>query len=174
MFWRRKKVGRAMFRPYELAVIDALLEKLSPGARAIVARQIEATTYVQRILDDEDVEIWAEKGKPGDPALALPNRARDYKLASIGVSGPRGTGLVTVGAVYGHVFEIGFRPAPGKMGLQDSITINFVKLHLDPMARDDPATRTEEKLASLDPGVRWELEAMWLGGTAADTGLLDA
>jgi hypothetical protein len=69
MFWRRKKVGREMFRPYELAVIDALLQKLRPEARAIVA-EIEATTHVQRILDDEDVEIWAEKGKSGDPALA--------------------------------------------------------------------------------------------------------
>lgn len=174
MFWRRKKVGREMFRPYELAVIDALLERLSPEASAIVARQIEATTYVQRILDDEDVEIAADKGKIGDPALALPNRARDYTLASVGVSGKSGTGVVTVGTVYGHVFELAFRPSPKKLGLQDAVTIDFVKLHLDPMAPDDPAVSLGAMLARLDPTVRDQLNVLWFTGSAADLGLLDA
>ena len=172
MFWRRKKAGRDLFRPYELAVIDALLDRLSLDARLIVARQIASTTHVQRILDDEDVEIWAEKGKPGDPTLALPNRARDYTLARVGVRGRSGTGTATVGAIYGHIFELAFRPSPKKLGLQDAISIDSVKLLVDPMAADDPAVSVEERLARLDPGVLNELRVLWFAGYAADLGIL--
>ena len=76
MWWRRRS-GRDLLRPYELAVIDAVLAGLSTEAGELIERQLATRGRVSRIIDDEDVMLCPAPGTAPDPALAFANRSLD-------------------------------------------------------------------------------------------------
>ncbi len=172
MFWRRR-TGRDLFRPYELAVLDGVLAELGPAARALVERQIAATGHVQRLFDDSDVALYPGRGRnlERDEGIALPNRSKELRLATVGIRGSAGSGKVVVTAVLGHVFELAFRPSPKKLGDLARLEVVRVTVHADPMLPDEGAG-TEARLAGLDPVLRADLETRWADGSAASDGLL--
>jgi len=165
----RGRRGRALFRPYELDVLDAVAERLSPEARSLLERQVEAVGHVQRLFDDTDVSLYPRRSGPQvrDPAIAFPNLDEDLRLATVRVAG----GRVQVSVVLGHLFQVSFRPPPKELAGagRRGIVVEAVTIHADPMIPTDGGI--EARLAELDPGLRAELESMWADGSAADSGV---
>jgi hypothetical protein len=155
MWWRRQRVGRDLLRPYEEAVIDAVLGAVSREAAEMIERQLAARGRVSRILGDSDVMLYPASGTWTDPALAFANRSLDLRLATVRIRGPRGTGNVKVTAVDGWLFMLEFRPAPGKVGSSREIGVIGATIHVDPLVADDSVST---RLADLDWTVRVELE----------------
>jgi hypothetical protein len=153
--WWRQKSGRALLRPHELAVIDAVLAALSDEAADLIERQLATRVQVSRIMADSDVMLYPERGVPPDPALALPNRSPDLRLAMVTIRGPKRTGSVYVSAVDGWFFMLEFRPGPRKIGSADEIRVTRTTVLADPMTPETPAA---SRLDELDSAVRAELE----------------
>ena len=170
MWWRRR--GRDLLRPHERLVIDAVAARLAPAATALFERQLGTTALVNRDLDDRDVYLYPNRRGPQrhDPLIAFPDRSDDLRLATVRVTGPRGSGKADVFVVRGHLFQVSFKPRPRDLGTPTSIQVESVTVHVDPMVeREDPGI--EQRLAELDASIRAELEAMWADGTADAAGL---
>jgi hypothetical protein len=169
-FWRGKR-GRALYRPYELAVLDALKAALSVEARELIDRQIDGTRRIQRLFNT--LQQYPSRGRTPtwEPSIALVNRSRDLKVATVGLRGPAGEGKATVTAVDGHLFSVAFLPDAAQLGDPDSIAVTTVTIHADPMLPDD-GSATEARLAALDPDLRAELQQAWAGKVGVDAGLL--
>jgi len=171
----RHRRGRALFRPYELVVIDAVRAALPAEAAALYDRQIEAVEQVGRIFGGEEIYI----GPKGvgldrfDAAIAFTNRSLEYKLATLRVQGPLRSGKVTVTAVMGHAGVYTFSPGPKQLGLRDGITVTKVTVHVDPTKPDD-GSEPRRRLEGLAPGVRRELETAWSTQPNWSAALLDA
>lgn len=171
--WRRKK-GRDLLRPYELAVLDAAGAALGPRAGTLLERQVDAIRKVQRLFDDVEVDLYPEERggrRHDDPAIAFPNRALELKVATVGLRGAEGTGRAVVHAVGGHVFQLAFHPPPKQLGDPASIVVTETTIHAEVMFPDDGAAH-EAIVGSLDAAIRTELEEHWAGGTADAKGLL--
>lgn len=155
MWWRRRRFGRDLLRPHEVAVIDAVLGSVSREAAETIERQLAARARVSRILGNSDVMLYPASGTWTDPALAFANRSLDLRLATVRIRGPRGTGKVKVTAVNGWLFMLEFRPAPGKIGSSREIGVIGATIHVDPLIADESVST---RLADLDWTVRLELE----------------
>ena len=153
--WSRRKTGRALLRPHELAVIDAVLAALSADAAELLERQLATRVQVSRIMDDADVMLYSDRGAPLDPGLALRNRSGDLRLAMVSIRGPKRSGSVYVSAVDGWLFMLEFRPGPRKIGSPDDIRVTKTTVLVDPMIPEPPAS---SRLDELHPAVRAELE----------------
>jgi hypothetical protein len=162
MWWRRK-AGRALLRPHELAVIDAVLGALPAVAADLIERQLATRVQVSRIIEDADVMLYSRRGARPDPALALADRSQDLRLAMVSIRGPKRTGSVYVSAVEGWLFMLEFRPGPRKIGAPDEIRVTGATVLVDPMVPDAGPT---SRVAELDPAVRAELEQ--IGGDKPD------
>ena len=172
VIWRRKK-GRDLFRPYELAVLEAVLAELDPEARSLIEQQIAATEQIHRLYDDTEVDLYPTRRRDvqHDPTIALPNRSLELKLATVRLRGPNETGKVDLYAVRGHLFQLAFRPSPKKLGDRSAIQVTTVTIHVDPMLPDEGES-VQVRLQRLDPALRSALEARWDAGSAEADGLL--
>jgi hypothetical protein len=159
--WRRKR-GRDVFRPYELQVLDRLRFALSPAAAELLDRQIAMIESVSRLYEDRESDLYPSRKdpQPRDPAIAFANHDDDLRLATVTLTGPRGTGKAVVSAVWGHIFQLSFTPSPKGLGDQRAIVAERVTLHVDPMIPDDGASALR-RLDLLDPVIRAELESIW-------------
>ena len=136
-------------------MIDAVLAALSEAAAELIERQLATRASVSRIMDDADVMLYPRRGAAPDPALALPNRSGDLRLAMVSIRGPKRRGSVYVSAVDGWFFMLEFRPAPRTVGTPDEIRVTKATVLVDPMI---PEVAPVSRLAELDPAVRAELE----------------
>lgn len=161
----RRKRGRAVFRPYELQVLDSVRSALSPAAADLLDRQIASIESVSRLYEDRESDLYPSRQGPQvrDPAIAFRNRNDDLQLATVTLRGPSGSGKAVVSAVWGQVFQLSFTPSPRRLGDQRAIIAERVALHVDPMIPDDGAS-TQRRLELLDPATRSELESIWAAG----------
>ena len=130
--WRRKR-GRAVFRSYELQVLDSVRSALSPAAAEMLDRQIATIESVSRLYEDRESDLYPSRKGPQvrDPAIAFANKAQDLRLATVTLRGPRGSGKAIMSAVFGHVFQLSFKPSPKTLGDRRSIVAEQVTLHVD-------------------------------------------
>lgn len=154
MGWRR--TGRALLRPYELAVLDAVAAALPAEAAVTLQQQVDLVRRVQRLYDDREVDLYtARRGQRPDLPL-LANRAEELRLATVELSGPGGGCRAVVTAVHGHVFQLAFRPAPGSVGAE--VTVTRVTTHADP-TRPDGGEAALSRLDRLPDALRREIAA---------------
>jgi hypothetical protein len=159
MWWRKR--GRALFRDYELAVLDAVGAEIGEAGREQLGRQIGSLAMVQRMFDDVDVLLYPNRRGPQrhDPDDDFANTATELRLATVRIAGPAGKGKVTIDGVRGQVFQLTFSPSPKRLGDRRAIRVTQVTLHADPMAPDDGRAALE-RLASLDGGTRTEYDLL--------------
>ena len=138
-------------------MIDAVLHALPTEATELIERQLATRVHVSRIMDDADVMLYSGRGVRPDPALSLPNRSLDLRLAMVEIRGPKRTGSVYVSAVDGWLFMLEFRPGPRTIGSPDEIRVTRATVLVDPMI---PDAGSPSRVAELDPAVRAELEGI--------------
>ena len=153
--------GRDLFRPYEVVVLDALSEALSPTARRLLSEQIACLRKVQRLYDQREVNLYAgRRGAPPWPdECSFPNQTTELRLATVRLASMTTAGHADVFTVRGHTFQIPFRPSPKQMGDLDSIHATGVNLHADPL--EDKAGTDAELVERLPDRLRTELERLW-------------
>ena len=141
MFWKAKR-GRDLFRTHELQAMDALRASMTPDAADLFDRQIAGKQLVQRLYDDAEVNAYPNRRGPQrhDPAIAVPNRSQDLRLAPGDLRGPQGKGKVVFHAVGGHLFQLTFTPNPASLGPRNEIVATRTTFHADPMVPDAGAT----------------------------------
>jgi len=125
-------------------------------------RQIATIESVSRLYEDRESDLYPSRKGPQvrDPAIAFANKAEDLRLATVTLRGPHGSGKAIMSTVFGHVFQLSFKPSPKTLGDRRSIVAERVTLHVDPMSPDDGAS-VLRRLDLLDPALRAELESIW-------------
>lgn len=114
--FRRKKTP---FLPLEVALLRAVAERLLPQARAKMEAQMNATRFIHRYLDWNDVELAPRKRN--EPPTQWPtdclfkNRSDDLKFARVRFEVKNQKFTTHLHSVAGHVFSIVTRPSPKKV-----------------------------------------------------------
>lgn len=174
MRWRWNRLGRELFRAHELAAIEAIRGAVDSRAAEVLARQIDATMFVSRYIDDTYVDLYPQRRRDPrrDWPARFPNRSLDLRLATVMLRGPLGAGTASTVAVDGNLFELVFSPSPKKLGKPDAIVTTGVKLHADPM-QVATADSGHPDLLLLELSLRAELDGIWRRRPAWATSVMD-
>ena len=147
--WSRSR--SAPLRPIEAWVVDQALAALALPAPALLRGQLRATNRVQRLLGGREVNLYRiRRGRATqDPALALPNRAREAVLARVRA---RATGAeppweAQLFLVDGFLFSIVFDRVPPDAPPAEPPTVT---LDADPMAPGSGAPLLDPSLLPAD------------------------
>jgi hypothetical protein len=154
----RSRHGRALFRPHELVVLDAVADVLAPPSRERFETQLASFALVQRHLDGREVNCYPSKRGPQvrDPAIAFPNRGEDVRLATARLVASSGIAVTArIHLVTGFLFQIVFSRAPAVLGDPGTIDVQ-VRLEVDPMLEGDAGEAAARHLAELPTRVRAE------------------
>ena len=120
----------------ERRLLNALADQLSPEAKPLLSKQIEAVNLVQRHTSDKEVNLYhIERGKPVfDPAFVFPIAVEEVRLGRVSFVAPGKPKAFRVDfwIVHGHLFSLEFNQSPRGVDA-DRIEIEDVEVLVDPM-----------------------------------------
>lgn len=135
-------LGGTRLYPFEVAILDAVLLRMSEGARHKLKLQIDAVNKVQRINDGKEVNLYKVCfGKAiFDEHLRFPNAPDEMLLASTKIKLPHenATLKVSVWMADGRLFSLEYSGSPMKFFGSISLTearpeIVDVEIMCDPL-----------------------------------------
>jgi hypothetical protein len=145
---------RPVFTPLERRLIEELVSRLKDDAAAILRRQIQMITFVQRLCSGREVNCYPMKsGRPfHDPNYRFPCADLDLRLGRISFYDPRDSCryLAEFHLCEGFFFSIWFDRSPASAIRPEELVIEAVNLLADPMLARNPPALEEIPIGQAD------------------------
>lgn len=127
----------SIFTPLERTLLGELRSRLRFEAAELFAQQLERINWVQRDADSREVCYYSlKKGAVHhDPRIQFPANVQELKLATMNFISPRHEKTWTANffLVQGYFFSVVFDRNPQEIEDCDTLRIEQVQVHCDPM-----------------------------------------